>query len=115
MKLPAAAIPTPLGTDSKARFSGTDQLNYDIAQMPAPDDFDSWACRAITAKISAEPRIMFPPEMTGYEDLDDYGSWHIRCRLWNGLGSMRRCRGLGSLSLRSLGVHRSLGLDLGGR
>src|SRR5438270_3205964 len=25
-----------------ARFSGTDQLNYDIAPMPASDDFDNW-------------------------------------------------------------------------
>ncbi len=26
-----------------ARFSGTDQLNYDIAQLPNSDDFDNWA------------------------------------------------------------------------
>ena len=26
-----------------ARFSGTDQLDYDIAQLPGADDFDNWA------------------------------------------------------------------------
>ena len=59
-----------------ARFSGTDQLNYDIAQMPAPDDFDNYGpSSAITMKTVPESANYVSPEMTGYEDLDDYGRW----------------------------------------
>jgi hypothetical protein len=58
-----------------ARFSGTDQLNYDIAQMPASDDFDNWAFQRDHREDGAESANYVSPEMTGYEDLDDYGRW----------------------------------------
>jgi hypothetical protein len=58
-----------------ARFSGTDQLNYDIAQMPDADDFDSWAFERDHREDGAESANYVSPEMTGYEDLDDYGRW----------------------------------------
>lgn len=58
-----------------ARFSGTDQLNYDIAQLPASDDFDNWAFQRDHREDSAESANYVSPEMTGYEDLDDYGHW----------------------------------------
>src|SRR5438477_1139343 len=58
-----------------ARFSGTDQLNYDIAPMPASDDFDNWAFQRDHREDSAESANYVSPEMTGYEDLDDYGRW----------------------------------------
>jgi hypothetical protein len=58
-----------------ARFSGTDQLDYDIAQMPARDDFDNWTFQRDRREDSVESANYVSPEMTGYEDLDDYGSW----------------------------------------
>jgi hypothetical protein len=58
-----------------ASFSGTDQLNYDIAQMPAADDFDNWAFQRDHNEDGAESADYVSPEMTGYEDLDDYGHW----------------------------------------
>ncbi|MGH9501311.1 MAG: DUF6600 domain-containing protein [Terriglobales bacterium] len=58
-----------------ARFSGTDQLNYDIAQLPSSDDFDNWAFQRDHREDSAESANYVSPEMTGYEDLDDYGHW----------------------------------------
>jgi hypothetical protein len=58
-----------------ARFSGTDQLNYDIGQMPASDDFDNWAFQRDHNEDGAESANYVSPEMTGYEDLDDYGRW----------------------------------------
>jgi hypothetical protein len=58
-----------------ARFSGTDQLNYDIAQMPRADDFDNWAFQRDHREDGAESANYVSPEMTGYEDLDDYGHW----------------------------------------
>jgi hypothetical protein len=58
-----------------ARFSGTDQLNYDIAQMPRADDFDNFAFDRDHREDGAESANYVSPEMTGYEDLDDYGHW----------------------------------------
>jgi hypothetical protein len=58
-----------------ARFSGTDQLNYDIAQMPRADDFDNFAFERDHREDGAESANYVSPEMTGYEDLDDYGHW----------------------------------------
>ena len=58
-----------------ARFSGTDQLNYDIAQLPDSDDFDNWAFQRDHREDGAESANYVSPEMTGYEDLDDYGRW----------------------------------------
>jgi hypothetical protein len=58
-----------------ARFSGTDQLNYDIAQLPGSDDFDNWAFERDHREDGAESANYVSPEMTGYEDLDDYGRW----------------------------------------
>jgi hypothetical protein len=58
-----------------ASFSGTDQLNYDIAQMPAADDFENWAFQRDHNEDGAESADYVSPEMTGYEDLDDYGHW----------------------------------------
>ncbi len=58
-----------------AHFSGTDQLNYDIAQLPGADDFDNWAFQRDHREDGAESANYVSPEMTGYEDLDDYGHW----------------------------------------
>lgn len=58
-----------------ARFSGTDQLSYDIAQLPRSDDFDDWAVERDHREDGAESANYVSPEMTGYEDLDDYGRW----------------------------------------
>jgi hypothetical protein len=58
-----------------ARFSGTDQLNYDIAQLPGSDDFDNWAFQRDHREDGAESANYVSSEMTGYEDLDDYGHW----------------------------------------
>jgi hypothetical protein len=58
-----------------ARFSGIDQLNYDLAQLPGSDDFDNWAFERDHREDGAESANYVSPEMTGYEDLDDYGRW----------------------------------------
>lgn len=58
-----------------ARFSGSDQLNYDIGQLPVADDFDNWALQRDHREDGSESANYVSPEMTGYEDLDDYGRW----------------------------------------
>jgi hypothetical protein len=59
-----------------ARFAGTDQLNHDIEQIPGSDDLDNWAFSRDEHEDHSESANYISTEMTGYEDLDDYGSWH---------------------------------------
>lgn len=59
----------------QARFDGTDQLNHEIDQLPAPDDFDNWATQRDGREDHSESVNYISPEMTGAEDLDEYGSW----------------------------------------
>jgi hypothetical protein len=59
-----------------ARFNGSDELNHDIEQLPASDDLDNWAFSRDEHEDHSESANYISTEMTGYEDLDDYGSWH---------------------------------------
>ncbi len=59
----------------QARFDGTDQLNHDINQLPPYDDFDNWAMDRDRREDHSESVNYISPEMTGAEDLDQYGSW----------------------------------------
>ena len=58
-----------------ARFTGSEQLNYDINQLPGRDDFTKWAMDRDHREDGPESADYVSPEMTGYEDLDDYGRW----------------------------------------
>ena len=58
----------------RAVFNGTDQLSYNVQQV-APDSFDEWGRgREMREEHSVSARYV-SPDMTGYEDLDDHGSW----------------------------------------
>ncbi len=59
-----------------ARFAGTDELDHDIEQIPGSDDLDNWAFSRDEHEDHSESANYISTEMTGYEDLDDYGSWH---------------------------------------
>src|SRR5438552_2382186 len=59
----------------RARFFGTDSLNYDIADIPRSDDFDDWAFDRDGREDRADASNYVSQEMTGYEDLDEYGRW----------------------------------------
>ena len=61
--------------DQHATFIGADQLNYDIAQIPADDGFDAWAQSRDQAEDESDSANYVSRETTGYEDLDEYGSW----------------------------------------
>src|SRR5215472_4740955 len=60
----------------QSRFTGTDQLDHDIAQIPPDDGFDRWAFERDRREDAAVTPNYISPEMTGYEDLDDYGRWN---------------------------------------
>jgi hypothetical protein len=60
----------------RARFSGIDQLTYDVGLIPRDDDFTNW-CQDRDQRESRLDSVNYvSPEMTGYEDLDDYGRWN---------------------------------------
>ncbi len=60
----------------QARFSGTDRLGYDIGENPGNDDFDDWAFERDRREERSESANYVSQDLTGYEDLDDYGHWH---------------------------------------
>jgi hypothetical protein len=59
----------------QARFVGDDDLNYDIDSIPDYDDFANWAFDRDHREDRANSANYVSREMTGYEDLDDYGRW----------------------------------------
>lgn len=61
--------------DQHATFTGTDQLTYDLGQISAGDGFDNWASERDRSEDASDSANYVSREMTGYEDLDDYGDW----------------------------------------
>jgi hypothetical protein len=55
--------------------NATDQLNYDLGQIPAEDGFDSWALDRDQIEQRSDSANYVSRETTGYEDLDEYGTW----------------------------------------
>lgn len=60
----------------RATFTGTDQLDHEIEQVPPADDFDQWAFSRDDHEDRTESTNYISPEITGAEDLDEYGRWH---------------------------------------
>ncbi|HKI00164.1 MAG TPA: DUF6600 domain-containing protein [Candidatus Sulfotelmatobacter sp.] len=58
-----------------ATFTGTDHLDYDLGQIPGRDNFDDWAFERDAREDQADSANYVSREMTGYEDLDEYGDW----------------------------------------
>jgi uncharacterized protein DUF6600 len=61
--------------DQHATFTGTDQLSYDLGRVPAGDGFDNWALGRDRNEDDSDAANYVSREMTGYEDLDQYGDW----------------------------------------
>jgi hypothetical protein len=59
-----------------ATFNGTDKLDHQIGQVPTNDDFDNFAFDRDQHEDQAESSNYISPEMTGAEDLDEYGHWN---------------------------------------
>jgi hypothetical protein len=59
-----------------ASFTGTDQLNSDLAQTSGNDQFDSWAMDRDRTEDESDSANYVSRETTGYEDLDEYGDWN---------------------------------------
>src|SRR5205809_5413287 len=59
----------------EARFYGTDELRYDVSSIRQSDDFYNWSSDRDRREERYESARYVSPEMTGYEDLDEYGRW----------------------------------------
>jgi FecR protein len=60
----------------RATFNGTDKLDHEIGQVPSSDDFQEFAFDRDHHEDTAESSNYLSPEMTGAEDLDEYGHWN---------------------------------------
>jgi hypothetical protein len=59
-----------------ADFTGNqDHLDYDLNQAADRDSFDEWASDRDEREDHADSANYVSREMTGYEDLDEYGDW----------------------------------------
>lgn len=58
-----------------ASFAGSDHLDYQLGQVPVEDGFDTWALDRDHAEDQSDSANYVSREMTGYEDLDEYGNW----------------------------------------
>ena len=59
----------------RASFTGSDQLDHEINQIPNHDDFDNFAFQRDEREDHSESTNYISTEMTGAEDLDEYGHW----------------------------------------
>jgi hypothetical protein len=59
----------------RASFTGTDQLDHEIAQIPNADDFDNFSSQRDQREDHSESSNYISPEVTGASDLDEYGHW----------------------------------------
>ncbi|MGH7648655.1 MAG: DUF6600 domain-containing protein [Gemmatimonadaceae bacterium] len=64
-----------LQSGQSASITGTDNATYDVAAAPAYDDLDTWSQARDAREDAAVSRQYVSTEMTGYEDLDSYGTW----------------------------------------
>jgi hypothetical protein len=65
-----------LTAGQQGTFSGVDQLRYDVGDIGPYDAFDRWCLSRDQREDHIRSARYVSPEITGYEDLDDYGRWH---------------------------------------
>ena len=63
------------GPGQRYTFSGTDQVSYDEQPLPQPDNFEEWAVERDRREDRFESSRYVSPDVIGYEDLDDHGTW----------------------------------------
>jgi len=59
----------------RATFAGADQLSYNVGPI-TNDTFYTWSRAREMREEHLESLHYVSPDVTGYEDLDQYGSWH---------------------------------------
>ncbi len=99
---------------SQVQVSGTDDISYDVYDLPGRDSFDQWSYdRDLRQDRSLSARYV-SSELTGYDDLDQERHVEDGSSVRFGLGSDESLAGLGAVQGRALDLGGSVGLDLGG-
>lgn len=57
------------------RFKGTGLRDYEYLDVPPLDEFDRWALDRDRRHDNSPSARYVSPDVVGYQDLDDYGSW----------------------------------------
>jgi flagellar biosynthesis GTPase FlhF len=66
----------PVGADEYDIFSGTDELREDAQNYNPPQDaFEAWSAARDARWDHSESARYVSPDVVGYEDLDDQGTW----------------------------------------
>jgi FecR protein len=73
----ASGDTVPLRTQQAFTFTGTDQVTADATSVGAPDALDSWSLERDHRSEQAQARTSeyVSPDVTGADDLADYGTW----------------------------------------
>ena len=61
----------------QARIQGSESTIYDITTAPDPDSFDQFCASRERRLEHLETATYVSPEVIGYEDLDEFGVWHV--------------------------------------
>lgn len=64
-----------LNSRQQGRFTGTGYLTADVYSVGARDDFEAWADDRNRRDQRSVSSQYVSPDVIGYEDLDEYGSW----------------------------------------
>jgi hypothetical protein len=57
------------------RFRDSSLTDYEVLDLPRPDDFDGWVDTRINRYQNSPSRSYVSEDVIGYADLDDYGGW----------------------------------------
>jgi hypothetical protein len=63
--------------EESVALSGFDATSRDSRPAPATDDFDSWCLVRDRRAENAQSARYVSPDLIGYEDLDEYGTWQV--------------------------------------
>jgi len=64
-----------LRSHQRARFTSGTSLAHEVYEAPSPDGFDDWCHVRNQREDHAISARYVSPDVIGYEDLDEYGSW----------------------------------------
>jgi hypothetical protein len=59
----------------RGTFTGTDSINADVVSAGGTDEFDNWGVARDRHDDGSRSTQYVSPDVVGYEDLDDNGSW----------------------------------------
>ncbi len=103
-----------LNARQQGEFSGSETLAVNFGDLAPADALDEWAESRDAREDNLLSANYVSPEMTGYEDLDDSGTWQ-ELPEYGMVWQPQRQRRLGTVSSRPLGLDPAVGMDLGRR